>query len=83
MRRICTHRQLLKELQKNEGRYAAGEELRPLLVRNKALLAQALAALPVAGNIYMLAQLYGIAVQRVSAAIFVSTEGSPMVETVT
>jgi len=32
-----------------------------------------LAALPVAGNIYMLAQHYGVAVHRVSAAIFVST----------
>jgi len=34
------------------------------------------AALPVAGNIYMLAQHYGIAPQRVSAAILVSTAAS-------
>ncbi len=33
----------------------------------------AAAALPVAGNIYMLAQHYGVAPQRVSAAIFIST----------
>lgn len=33
----------------------------------------AAAALPVAGNVYMLAQHYGIAVQRVSAAILIST----------
>jgi len=32
---------LLKELQQNEARYAAGEELRPILVRNKDLLARA------------------------------------------
>ena len=38
-----------------------------------AMVVIGLAALPVAGNIYMLAQHYGIAVQRVSAAIFVST----------
>jgi malonate transporter len=31
------------------------------------------AALPVAGNVYMLAQHYGAAPQRVSAAILVST----------
>ncbi len=31
------------------------------------------AALPVAGNVYMLAQHYGVAPQRVSAAILVST----------
>ena len=41
---------LLKELQQNEARFAAGEELRPLLVRNKDLLARALATLPVAGG---------------------------------
>jgi hypothetical protein len=39
---------LLKELQQNEARFAAGEELRPLLVRNKDLLARVLATLPVA-----------------------------------
>ncbi|WP_323716558.1 AEC family transporter [Paracoccus aminovorans] len=33
----------------------------------------AAAALPVAGNVYMLAQYFGVAVQRVSAAILVST----------
>ena len=33
----------------------------------------ACAAMPVAGNIYMLAQHYGVAPQRVSAAILVST----------
>ena len=31
------------------------------------------ASLPVAGNVYMLAQHYGIAPQRVSAAILIST----------
>jgi len=36
----------------------------------------AAAALPVAGNVYMLAQHYGVAPQRVSAAILVSTTGS-------
>jgi hypothetical protein len=40
---------LLKELQQNEARYAAGEELRPILVRNKDLLARALKTLPLAG----------------------------------
>ena len=34
------------------------------------------AALPVAGNVYMLAQHYGIAPQRVSAAILLSTLAS-------
>lgn len=34
------------------------------------------AALPVAGNVYMLAQHYGVAPQRVSAAILVSTAAS-------
>ena len=33
----------------------------------------AAAALPVAGNVYILAQHFGIAQQRVSAAILVST----------
>ena len=41
---------LLKELQQNEARYAAGEELRPILVRNKDLLARALKTLPLAGR---------------------------------
>ena len=41
---------LLKELQQNEARFAAGEELRPLLVRNKDLLARVLKTLPVAGG---------------------------------
>ena len=41
---------LLKELQQNEARFAAGEALRPILVRNKDLLARALATLPVAGR---------------------------------
>jgi hypothetical protein len=41
---------LMKELAENEARYAAGAELRPILVRNKSLLAQALRALPAAGN---------------------------------
>ncbi|PQO23410.1 malate transporter [Rhodobacteraceae bacterium WD3A24] len=36
----------------------------------------AAAALPVAGNVYMLAKHYGVAAQRVSAAIFVSTVAS-------
>jgi len=36
----------------------------------------AAAALPVAGNVYMLAQHYGVAPQRVSAAILVSTAAS-------
>ncbi len=41
---------LLKELQQNEARFAAGEELRPILVRNKDPLARVLATLPVAGE---------------------------------
>jgi len=41
---------LLKELQQNEARFAAGEDLQPILVRNKDLLAQVLATLPVAGK---------------------------------
>lgn len=36
----------------------------------------AAAALPVAGNVYMLAQYFGIAVQRVSSAILISTAAS-------
>ena len=32
--------------------------------------------MPVAGNVYMLAQHYGVAPQRVSAAILVSTAAS-------
>ncbi|MCH1581029.1 MAG: hypothetical protein L7S55_10030, partial [Luminiphilus sp.] len=38
--------EVLKELQQNEGRFAAGKSLRPLLERNKGLLDQALEALP-------------------------------------
>ena len=41
---------LLKELAENETRYTAGGELRPILVRNKALLLRALGALPLAGQ---------------------------------
>ena len=41
---------LLKELQENEARFAAGEDLHPILVRNKDLLARVLATLPVAGQ---------------------------------
>ena len=41
---------LLKELQQNEARFAAGETLHPILVRNKDLLARALATLPLTGN---------------------------------
>ena len=37
---------LLKELQQNEARFAAGEALQPILVRNKDLLARALKTLP-------------------------------------
>ncbi|MGR3448290.1 MAG: AEC family transporter, partial [Paracoccus sp. (in: a-proteobacteria)] len=36
----------------------------------------AAAALPVAGNVYILAQYFGVAQQRVSAAILISTIGS-------
>ena len=39
---------LMKELAENEKRYTAGSELRPILVRNKDLLARALESLPVA-----------------------------------
>jgi hypothetical protein len=42
---------LMKELADNEERYAAGQELRPILVRNKDLLARALETLPVAGRV--------------------------------
>lgn len=38
-----------------------------------AMVAIAAASLPVAGNVYMLAQHYGVAPQRVSAAILIST----------
>jgi hypothetical protein len=38
--------EVLKELQQNEGRFAAGRSLRPLLERNKELLRQALKELP-------------------------------------
>jgi hypothetical protein len=41
---------LMKELADNEKRYAAGTELRPILVRNKVLLARVLKALPLAGE---------------------------------
>ena len=36
----------------------------------------AAAALPVAGNVYILAQHYGVAPQRVSASILISTAAS-------
>ena len=36
----------------------------------------AAAALPVAGNVFMLAEYFGIAVQRVSSAILISTAAS-------
>ena len=39
---------LMKELAENEKRYTAGTELRPVLIRNKDLLARALETLPVA-----------------------------------
>jgi predicted permease len=39
----------------------------------KAGVVVAASALPVAGNVYMLAQHYGVAPQRVSAAILIST----------
>ena len=41
-----------------------------------AAVAIAAASLPVAGNVYMLAQHYGVAPQRASAAIFLSTVAS-------
>lgn len=43
--------QLLTELRDNEQRYTTGAELRPILVRNKELLARALKTLPVAGGL--------------------------------
>jgi predicted permease len=43
------------------------------LDRFTATIVIGLAALPVAGNVYMLAQYYGMAVQRVSTAILIST----------
>ncbi len=46
---------LLKELQQNEARFAAGEDLHPILVRNKDLLMRALATLPVAKSLRDLA----------------------------
>ena len=42
---------LIKELAANEKNYVAGHELRPILVRNKDLLARALESLPVAGQV--------------------------------
>ena len=45
----------------------------PVASREAAVVMIAAAALPVAGNVYMLAQHYGVAPQRVSAAILVST----------
>ena len=42
----------------------------------QATVAVSTAALPVAGNVFMLAQHYGIAPQRVSAAILLSTAAS-------
>ncbi|MBS0123370.1 AEC family transporter [Thetidibacter halocola] len=42
----------------------------------KAAVAVSAAALPVAGNVFMLAQHYGIAPQRVSASILISTAAS-------
>ena len=42
----------------------------------------AAAALPVAGNVYILAQHYGIAPQRVSASILISTAVSILTVTV-
>lgn len=43
----------------------------------------ATAALPVAGNVYMLAQYYGVAAQRVSTSILISTIGSVLTLTAT
>ena len=42
---------LMKELRDNEARYTTGEELRPVLVRNKDLLRRVLQELPLAGNV--------------------------------
>ena len=41
---------LMKDLRDNEARYTAGGELRPILVRNKELLARALESLPIGGT---------------------------------
>ena len=41
---------LMKELAENEKRYTTGTEMRPILVRNKSLLARALETLPLAGR---------------------------------
>ena len=45
-----TYESLMAELRDNEERYTTGEALRPVLVRNKDLLARALESLPVAGT---------------------------------
>jgi hypothetical protein len=45
-----TFEPLMAELRDNEERYAAGGEMRTILVRNKALLTRALEELPVAGG---------------------------------
>ena len=45
-----TFEPLLAELRDNEERYAAGGEMRTILVRNKALLTRALEELPIAGG---------------------------------
>lgn len=45
-----TYETLISELRDNEKRYASGEALRPVLVRNKSLLARALESLPMAGE---------------------------------
>ena len=45
-----TFEPLMAELRDNEERYAAGGEMRAILVRNKALLTRALEELPVAGG---------------------------------
>ena len=42
---------LMKDLRDNEARYTAGGELRPILVRNKELLARALESLPIGGTL--------------------------------
>lgn len=42
---------LLAELRNNEARYATGSEMRPVLIRNKDLLARALETLPVANSV--------------------------------
>jgi hypothetical protein len=45
-----TFEPLMAELRDNEERYAAGGEMRTILVRNKALLTRALEELPIAGG---------------------------------